>query len=115
MSMKTTIVLPKSPKLQFIGVKRRFQEFSIIFRDPVLFMSLLFSGIFIFVFVLLPLLRTISGGFISEEGNLDLSYFARYFDSFYGPGLRSAFRDTMIMGLLTAIFGTLVGFIFAYS
>src|SRR4026208_1335542 len=113
--MKTTLALPKSPKLQFVGVRRRFQEFSLIFRDPVLFMSLLFSGIFIFVFVLLPILRTISGGFLSEEGHLDLTYFARYFDSFYGPGLRRAFLDTMIMGLLTAIFGTIVGFIFAYA
>src|SRR6185503_18928222 len=113
--MKSTLALPKSPKVQFVGARRRFQEFSLIFRDPVLFMSLLFSGIFIFVFVLLPILRTISGGFLSEEGHLDLTYFARYFDSFYGPGLRSAFRDTMIMGLLTAIFGTFVGFIFAYS
>ena len=113
--MKTTLALPKSSKVRFVGVRRRFQEFSLIFRDPVLFMSLLFSGIFIFVFVLLPILRTISGGFLSEEGNLDLSYFARYFDSFYGPGLRRAFLDTMIMGLLTAVFGTLVGFIFAYA
>src|SRR5688572_8642406 len=113
--MKTTLALPKSPKVQFVGARRRFQEFSLIFRDPVLFMSLLFSGIFIFIFVILPLLRTVSGGFISEEGNLDLSYFARYFDDFYGPGLRRAFLDTMAMGLLTAIFGTLVGFIFAYS
>lgn len=78
-------------------------------------MSLLFSGIFIFVFVLLPILRTISGGFISEEGALDFTYFGRYFDSTYGPVLRRAFLDTMIMGLLTAVFGTLVGFIFAYA
>ena len=113
--MKTTLALPKSPKVQFVGVTRRFREFSLIFRDPVLFMSLLFSGIFIFVFVILPILRTVSGGFISEEGTLDLSYFARYFDDFYGPGLRRAFLDTMIMGLMTATFGTLVGFIFAYA
>src|SRR5688572_3865981 len=115
MSMKTTLAIPKSPKVQFVGVTRRFREFSLIFRDPVLFMSLLFSGIFIFVFVILPILRTISGGFISDEGNLDLTYFGRYFDSFYGPGLRRAFLDTMIMGFMTATFGTLVGFIFAYS
>jgi iron(III) transport system permease protein len=112
--MKTTLALPTSSEAQSAG-RRRFQEFSLIFRDPVLFMSLLFSGIFIFVFVLLPLLRTISGGFVSDTGTLDLSYFARYFDSFYGPGLRRAFMDTMIMGLLTASFGTLVGFIFAYA
>lgn len=113
--MKTTLAIPNSPKVQLVDVTRRFREFSLIFRDPVLFMSLLFSGIFIFVFVLLPILRTISGGFFSEEGTLDFTYFARYFDSFYGPGLRQAFLDTMIMGLSTAIFGTLVGFIFAYS
>jgi iron(III) transport system permease protein len=113
--MKTTLTLPESPKVQFVGLRRRFQEFSLIFRDPVLFMSLLFSGIFIFVFVLLPIIRTISGGFISEEGTFDLTYFARYFDDFYGPGLRRAFLDTMSMGLLTAIFGTFVGFIFAYA
>jgi iron(III) transport system permease protein len=115
MSMKTTIALRKIPKFQFVGVKRRFQEFSIIFRDPVLFMSLLFSGIFIFLFVLLPIIRTVSGGFFAKDGTWDLTYFARYFDSFYGPGLRRAFLDTMTMGLLTAIFGTLVGFIFAYA
>jgi iron(III) transport system permease protein len=113
--MKTTLAYPKPSKVPFVGVTRRFQEFSLIFRDPVLFMSLLFSGIFIFVFVVLPILRTIWGGFFSEEGTLDFTYFARYFDSFYGPGLRQAFLDTMIMGLLTAIFGTVVGFIFAYS
>jgi iron(III) transport system permease protein len=113
--MKSTLALPKTQKVQFVEARRRFREFSLIFRDPVLFMSLLFSGIFIFIFVLLPIFRTISGGFISEEGTLDFSYFARYFDSFYGPGLRRAFLDTMIMGLLTAIFGTLVGFIFAYA
>jgi iron(III) transport system permease protein len=113
--MKTTLALPKSSKVQFVGARRRLQEFSLIFRDPVLFMSLLFSGIFIFVFVLLPIIRTIAGGFFSDEGALDLTYFARYFDSFYGPGLRRAFLDTMIMGLLTATFGTLVGFVFAYA
>ncbi len=50
-----------------------------------------------------------------KEGLWDLSYFARYFDNYYGPGLRRAFLDTMTMGLLTASFGTLVGFIFAYA
>jgi iron(III) transport system permease protein len=63
----------------------------------------------------LPILRTVSGAFLSEQGNFDLTYFGRYFDNYYGPGLRRAFLDTMTMGLLTATFGTLVGFIFAYS
>lgn len=78
-------------------------------------MSLLLSGIFIAVFVIFPLYKSVSGGFISKEGGFDLTYFARYFDDYYGPGLRRAFLDTMLMGLLTAASGTLVGFIFAYA
>ena len=43
-----------------------------------------------------------------------MTYFARYFDDYYGPACAD-FNDTMLMGLLTATFGTLVGFIFAYA
>jgi hypothetical protein len=105
----------RNPQIVFSGIIRRYREFSLISRDPVLFMSLLFSGIFIFVFVAFPIYQTISGGFVSREGAFDLTYFARYFDSYYGPNLRRIFVDTMTMGLLTATFGTLVGFIFAYA
>lgn len=97
------------------GFTRRLREFSLIGRDPVLFMSLLFSGIFIFVFVVFPLYRSIIGGFFNSEGAWDLTYFTRYFDNYFGPGLRKAFLDTMTMGLLTATAGTVVGFIFAYA
>lgn len=104
-----------SPGKVFPNIKRRIREFSLISRDPILFLSLLIAGIIIFLFVIFPIFRTVSRGFFSNEGVWDLTYFARYFDIYYGPGLRRAFADTMTMGLLTAIFGTLVGFIFAYA
>ena len=94
---------------------RRIREFTLIGRDPILSISLLLSGIIIFVYIIYPLYRSVSGGFFSKEGAWDITYFARYFDDYYGPGLRRAFTDTMQMGLLTAISGTLVGFIFAYA
>lgn len=103
----------KTPKTS--EIVRRIREFTLIGRDPVLFMSLLLAGIFIFVFIVYPLFRSVSGGFISKEGTFDITYFARYFDDYYGPGLRKAFFDTMLMGVLTATSGTLVGFIFAYA
>jgi len=106
---------PDSPTSQSPGFIRRIREFKLIGRDPVLFMSLLISGIFIFVFVIFPLFRSIIGGFISKEGTFDLTYFTRYFDDYYGPALRKAFLDTMLMGLMTATSGTIVGFIFAYA
>ncbi len=113
--MKTTTSTPGSPVQKQSGFTRRFREFSLIFRDPVLFMSLLFSGLFIIIFVVLPIYKTLSGGFVNTDGNWDLKYFARYFDDYYGPAMRRSFTDTMTMGLLTAIFGTIVGFIFAYA
>ena len=113
--MQTTSSLPKSRASKSSSLTRRIREFSLIGRDPVLFISLLLAGIFIFVFVVLPLYRSAVGGFISKEGTWDVTYFARYFDSYFGPALRRAFTDTMLMGLLTATTGTLVGFIFAYS
>jgi len=113
--MQTSPPLNLNSKTQESGLKRRFREFSLIFRDPVLFMSLLFSGIFILVFVVFPIFQTIKGGFFNKEGAWDFTYFARYFDDYYGPAMRQTFYDTMKMGFLTAIFGTLVGFIFAYA
>ena len=113
--MQTNSSGPDSPASKFSNITRRIREFSLIGRDPVLSISLLLSGIFIFVFVVFPLARSASGGFVSKEGAWDVTYFARYFDSYFGPALRQSFYDTMQMGLMTATTGTLVGFIFAYA
>lgn len=113
--MQTTSSSPVPPSRKASEITRRLREFSFLGRDPVLSISLLISGIFIFIFIIFPLFRSIVGGFISKEGAFDLTYFSRYFDSYYGPSLRKAFLDTMLMGLLTATSGTLVGFIFAYA
>lgn len=104
-----------APRARFTGLVRRYREFALISNDPVLFMSLLFSGIFLALFVFYPLARAIFGGFFDTQGNFDLKYFARYFDPFYGPQMRLIFRNTLVMGVLTSIIGTLLGFVFAYA
>ncbi|MBN1140164.1 MAG: iron ABC transporter permease [Anaerolineae bacterium] len=96
-------------------LRRRYREFTLIARDPVLFISLIFCSIVLVMFVFYPLLRTSANGFVDLDGKLDLSYFGRYFDAYYGPLARRIFGDTLLMGALTATFGTLVGFIFAYT
>ncbi len=113
--MQTVSSTIEAPTIKSSSLTRRFREFSLIGRDPMLSISLLLSGIFIFVFVVYPLYRSAAGGFISEKGAWDVTYFTRYFDNYYGPALRQSFIDTMEMGILTATAGTLVGFIFAYS
>lgn len=98
------------------SVRRRAREFSLIARDPVLMIALLYAGLFLFVFVAYPLLRSTASGFVDREtGALSLKYFTRYFDSYYGPYNRLVFWNTLQMGLFTAAGGTALGFMFAYT
>ena len=110
-------VTPSSnpPTGRLANLVRRYREFALIARDPVLFISLLFCAIFLLLFVFFPLARAIANGFYSKEGLFDLTYFGRYFDSYYGPVMREIFANTLIMGVLSATFGTLLGFIFAFA
>ena len=98
------------------ALRRRYREFGLIARDPVLMISLLYCGLFLFIFVVYPLLRGTANGFVdAKTDKLSLEYFRRYFDSYYGPYSRLVFRDTLVMGVLTATGGTILGFIFAYT
>jgi iron(III) transport system permease protein len=105
----------RSPGSRFAGLVRRYREFTLISRDPVLFMSLLFCGLFLLLFVFFPLARAISGGFFNKEGLFDLKYFARYFDAYYGPVNQQVFLNTLQMGILSSVLGTLLGFVYAFA
>lgn len=97
-------------------LRRRYREFALIARDPVLMIGLLYCGLFLFMFVVFPLFRGTANGFVdSDTGKLSLEYVGRFFDSYYGPRQQRIFRDTMIMGMATATGGTLLGFVFAYT
>ena len=98
------------------SLRRRYREFALIARDPVLMISLLFCGLFLFIFVVYPLFRGTANGFVDREsGAFSLKYFTRYFDSYYGPYNQWVFTNTLEMGLLTALGGTVLGFVFAYT
>lgn len=84
--------------------------------------GLLITTIFVFLFVILPLLQVMVQGFVvpntgknPEAGAINLEYFARYIDPTYQTHSWNVLRDTILMGLFTAAFGTVFGFIFAYT
>ncbi len=97
------------------ALQRRYREFALIARDPVLLVSLILCGIVLLVFVFYPIARTSVNGFFTADGRFSLEFFRRYFDSYYGPLSRRILGNTLLMGGLTATFGTLLGFIFAYT
>lgn len=104
------------------GLIRRLNEFKLIGQDHILAVGLLIVSIFVYLFIILPLIRVIGQGFFvpdygnaPDAGNFSLEYFLRYIDPVYRTHSWNVLRDTMVMGLLTAGLGTLFGFVFAYT
>lgn len=134
--MENSETIKSKPKTKQNGLKRRFSEIALISRDPILMTALIFSFIFLIVFVFYPIIRTCIRGFYTKDGIFDLTEFARYFDGTildgfnkmlrdaglivqetigYGRNYRYVLADTLKMGCMTSFFGTLIGFIFAYA
>lgn len=98
------------------SLRRRAQEFRLIGQDPILAIGLLTIGAFVITFILYPLLRVVVQGFFDpQSGQLNLQYFKQYVDPYYAPYQWRVLRDTLIMGVSSAVGGTLLGFIFAYA
>jgi len=104
---------PRAVLLQSLA--RRSREFKLMAQDPVLLAGLLVTGAFLFMFVAWPLVRVIAQGFSTPEGQFSLEQFHRYVHPTSARHYRLIFRDTMLMGTLSALFGTALGLIFAYS
>ena len=132
--MQETEAVTKKKEVKKGGLKNRISEFALISRDPILMTALIFSFLFLIVFVFYPIIRTCIRGFYTKDGIFDLTEFARYFDGTildkitvalkgaglivqetigYGRTYRYVLGDTLKMGCLTSFFGTLIGFIFA--
>ncbi len=99
---------------------RRYREFRLIARDPVLLIGLLITGAFIFAFIIFPLARVIWQGFFvgggqPNEGSFSLEYFQYYLDPKFTTQYWSIFWWTIEMGVGAAIGSTIVGFLFAYA
>ncbi len=105
------------------GISERIREIGLIAQDPILMIALVFSVMFLVIFIFYPIFRTVLRGFLSDQGNPDFTQFARYFDGTildkitvilknmglilqetvkYGRTYRSVLGDTIKMGLMTA-------------
>ncbi len=94
---------------------RRYREYRLIAQDPVLFIGLLASGIFLLTFVIWPLARVAYQSLFTLQGQFSLEFFRRYLDVSFGPQYRQVFVWTVEMGIFTAIGSTVLGFLFAYT
>ena len=102
------------------SLRHRYHEFKLIARDPVLLVSLLVTGAFIFAFIIWPLARVIYQGFFvgaghPNEGAFSLEYFQNYLNPQFTEQYWYIFRWTIQMGIGAAVGSTIVGFLFAYT
>ncbi len=98
------------------GLWRRWQEIRMIGQDPILGLGLLLVGVFVFLFIVWPLLSVIVQGFIDQDsGQFDIRYFQQYLDPYYQGHNFRVVRNTLTMGFFTALGGTILGFVFAYT
>ena len=104
-----------SPSSWRKNIRRRYREFALIARDPVLLIGLLVAGIFVAVLVFMPILEVVGRGFVNRDGAFSLEYFARYVDPYYASVAWRSLGSTLTLGVLTATGGTILGFIFAYT
>lgn len=119
----TTVTLASSATTRsspLDSLVRRYREFKLIARDPVLLVGLLVTGAFMLTFIIWPLVRVIWQGFFvgagkPNAGAFSLQYFQYYLDPQYATQYWTIFWWTIQMGVGAAIGSTLVGFLFAYT
>ena len=80
------------------------------FGDPTLVVTVAILTIFLLLFILYPLSMLLIDSFY-EEGTVTFSVFGRVLDM---GRFRTAFGNTLVLGMLTGLGSTLLGLLFAY-
>ena len=82
-----------------------------LLQDPVLLAVIVLVIAALVLFVLLPLLSILKGSFLDKEGHLSV---AAYVSLFHNNNFRTAFGNTLRLGVIVGFTSTVVGFLFAY-
>ena len=80
------------------------------FSDPILISMIVVLLIFLALFILYPLLMLLVDSFYSEEG-FTLEVFKRVLSM---DRFRTAFKNTLVLGIITGFASTAIGLLFAY-
>ena len=91
--------------------KKQFRQIKMISKDPLLLSVIIILLVSLTLFILYPLFRVVAVS-LQDQGKFSFANFVYAAKSWY---MRQAFFNSLMMGVLTAILGTAVGFIFAYA
>ncbi|HOV39258.1 MAG TPA: iron ABC transporter permease, partial [Spirochaetales bacterium] len=92
-------------------VSRSLREIRFLSKDPLLFMVVAGVLLSLIIFILYPLILVIATSF-KTNGGYSLSVFLEVLKSRY---LMQGFRNSVLMGTLTAVGGSILGYLFAFT
>jgi iron(III) transport system permease protein len=92
-------------------MKEKLRQLRMLSKDPLLFTVVLIIFFSVIIFILFPLLKVVTMSFF-PKGEFTLEIMKSVVSSWH---LRQAFFNSLLMGILTASLGSLVGFIFAFT
>lgn len=81
------------------------------FSDPILVSMIVVLLVFLLLFILYPLLMLLVDSFYTDEGKITLDVFKRVLSM---ERFRTAFSNTVVLGVITGLASTLIGLLFAY-
>ena len=83
-----------------------------LFQDPLLLIIIIAVIAVLLMFIAYPLFCILKGSFMDGSGQLTLSSYTAIFKD---SGFKTAFWNTMRLGLVVGLTSTIVGFLFAYT
>jgi len=84
----------------------------VLVKQPVLLLNIILIFLLLVIFIIYPLVKVFAVSLTDSSGKLDLS---TYIEVLSNPYFRKGFVNSLIVAALTAIFGTAVGYLFAYT
>ena len=115
MEDRRTFRLPRYLRSNMTGSNRKRQEIignlRLIWKEPLLLVSIIAIFYFLMIFVLFPLFMVFKTSLIVDK-QFDLSNYLAIFSKKY---YFQPFINSMILGVLAATAGTILGFVFAYA
>ncbi len=83
-----------------------------LLKDPFLLLLILLIFAALAIFIIFPIFKVFSASLTNRQGEFDLSAYSRAFSNRY---MRQGFYNSLLVAGLTAFFGMLVGYLFAYT
>lgn len=94
-----------------LKISNEIKSLKKVFNDPILFSTIIFVIVIILLFTILPLFNI-----LKESFTVDNTFsFQHYIDVMNLPESLNIIKNTILLGIVTSIFSTGIGFFFAYG